>query len=143
MLLNYIGMTATIVGMILVTLMPTGYSNDMVQLVPFESIMETWELATTRAIINSLLLNVMLFVPFGFFLYLLIRRELLTTVLACITSIVIEMMQYILPIGRVTNIDDVILNTIGGIIGMLLGVIILKLEVVYNVIVKGKGKNKQ
>lgn len=143
MLLNYVGMTATVVGMILVTLMPTGYSNDMVQLVPFDSIIETWELATTRAIINSLLLNVLLFVPFGFFLYLLIRKELLTTVLACITSIMIETMQYILPIGRVTNIDDVILNTIGGIIGMLLGVIVLKLEVVYNIVVRGKNRNKQ
>lgn len=143
MLLNYVGMTATVVGMILVTLMPTGYSNDMVQLVPFDSIIETWELATTRAIINSLLLNVLLFVPFGFFLYLLIRKELLTTVLACITSIMIETMQYILPIGRVTNIDDVILNTIGGIIGMLFGVIVLKLEVVYNIVVRGKNRNKQ
>jgi glycopeptide antibiotics resistance protein len=141
-LLNYVGMTATVVGMVLVTLMPTGYNNDMVQLVPFQSIIETWELATTRAIINSLLLNVLLFVPFGFFLYLLTRKEFFTTIMACITSILIEVMQYVLPIGRVTNIDDVILNTIGGIIGMLIGVIVLKLEMVYSVFIRGNDKDK-
>lgn len=142
-LLCYIGMVASVVGILLVTLMPTSYPNDMVQMTPFQSIMETWELATTRAVINSLLMNVILFVPFGFFLYLLSRKEFLTTVAACLMSISIEVLQFILPIGRVTNIDDVILNTVGGIIGMLLGVLILKLEMVYNILYKGKNTTKR
>lgn len=142
-LLIYIGMISTVVGMILVTLIPAGYPNDSLQLVPFDSIIETWELATTRAIINSLIMNVLLFVPFGFFLYLITRKEFLTTVAASLTSILIEALQFILPVGRVTNIDDVILNTIGGIIGMLLGVLVLKLEIVYNIIYKGNSSTKE
>lgn len=64
----------------------------------------------------------------------------MTTVLACLMSISIEVLQYVLPIGRISNIDDVILNTLGGIIGMLCGVLVLKLQIVYNILTSGKGK---
>lgn len=139
-LMIYIGFTVTIVGMILVTLMPTDYPNQLIQVVPFLSIMETLQFATPRAIVNSLVMNIILFVPFGFFLYILTRRPLMTTVLACLMSISIEVLQYMLPIGRISNVDDVILNTLGGIIGMLCGVLVLKLQIVYNILTTGKDR---
>lgn len=139
-LLIYIGFTGTIVGMILVTLMPTDYPNQLIQLIPFLSIMETLQFATLRGIVNSLVMNIILFVPFGFFLYIMTRRALLTTVFACLMSISIEVLQYVLPIGRISNVDDVILNTLGGIIGMLCGVLVLKLQIVYNILTTGKGR---
>ncbi|WP_052254632.1 VanZ family protein [Salinicoccus sp. YB14-2] len=142
-LLIYIGFTVTIVGMILVTLMPTDYPNRLLQLVPFLSIMETLQYATPRGIVNSLVMNIILFIPFGFFLYILTRRVLLTTVLACLVSILIEVLQYVLPIGRISNIDDVILNTLGGIIGMLCGVLVSKLQIVYNILTTGKDKRQK
>ncbi|SDK35628.1 VanZ family protein [Lacicoccus qingdaonensis] len=142
-LIIYIGFTVTIVGMILVTLMPTDYPNQMIQLVPFSSITETLEYATPRAIVNSLLMNIILFIPFGLFLYILTRKPFLTTVLACLMSISIEVLQYVLPIGRISNIDDVILNTLGGIIGMLCGVLVLKLQIVYNILTTGKGNTNK
>ena len=139
-LMIYIGFTITIVGMILVTLMPTDYPNQMTQLVPFSSISETMQYATPRAIVNSLVMNIILFIPFGFFVYILSRRPFLTTVLACLMSVSIEVLQYVLPIGRISNVDDVILNTFGGIIGMLCGVLVLKLLIVYNILTTGKGR---
>ncbi len=139
-LMIYIGFTVTIVGMILVTLMPTDYPNQLTQLVPFASIVETMEYATPRAIVNSLVMNIILFIPFGFFLYILTRSPLLTTALITLMSISIEVLQYVLPIGRISNIDDVILNTVGGIIGMLGGVLVLKLQIVYNILTTGKGR---
>lgn len=139
-LMIYIGFTITIVGMILVTLMPTGNPNQLTQLVPFSSIVETMEYATPRAVVNSLVMNIILFIPFGFFVYILLRKPFLTTVLACLMSISIEVLQYVLPIGRISNIDDVILNTLGGITGMLGGVLVLKLQSVYNILTTGKDR---
>ena len=138
-LMIYIGFTVTLVGMILVTLMPTDHPNQLTQLVPFASIIETMQYATPAAIVNSLVMNIILFIPFGFFVYILSRRPLLATVLACLMSISIEVLQYVLPIGRISNIDDVILNTLGGIIGMLAGVLVLKVQIVYNILTTGKG----
>lgn len=139
-LLIYIGFTVNLAGMLLVTLMPTEYPDRMVQLIPFLSIFETLEYATPRAIFNSIVLNVILFIPFGFFIYILTRRPLLTVCLTVIGSVTIEVLQYVLPIGRISNIDDVILNTAGGIIGMLCGMLALKIQIVYNILTKGKGK---
>ncbi len=139
-LLIYIGFTVNIAGMLLVTLMPTDYPNRLLQLTPFLSIMETLQYATPRAIFNSLVLNIILFVPFGFLTYIMTRRAGLTIFMAIAGSAAIEVLQYVLPIGRISNIDDVILNTLGGIIGMLCGVLALKIQIVYNILTTGKGK---
>lgn len=70
--------------------------------------------------IKNILGNILLFVPFGFFgSYYLKNKKMITTVLlTLITSFTIEVVQYY--IGRVFDIDDIILNLIGGIIGFLL-----------------------
>ena len=91
-----------------------------------------------RAIINSIGMNILLFVPFGVFLFLMIRQEIITVLFAFLFSATIEFLQYTLPIGRISNVDDVILNTLGGIIGMLVGVIVLKFGIVYNRVRKGR-----
>lgn len=64
--------------------------------------------------------NIVLFIPFGFFAsYYLKNKKMFTSViLTLITSTTIEVVQYY--IGRVFDIDDIILNLIGGIIGFLL-----------------------
>lgn len=142
-LLLYIGATVNIVGMLLVTLMPTDYPNQLTQLTPFLSIIETFQYATPRGIFNSLFLNIILFIPFGFFTYILTRRAGLAVFLSLCFSVTIEVLQYVLPIGRISNIDDVILNTIGGVIGMLCGVLALKIQIVYNILTTGKGKQSK
>jgi len=64
--------------------------------------------------------NIMLFVPYGFLAsYFLDNKKLgVMTVLTLITTLTIETVQYY--IGRVFDIDDVILNLIGGIGGFLI-----------------------
>lgn len=64
--------------------------------------------------------NIILFVPFGFLSsYLLKNRKLgIAVILTLIASGTIETVQYY--IGRVFDIDDIILNLLGGIIGFLL-----------------------
>ncbi|MBF0754286.1 VanZ family protein [Jeotgalicoccus nanhaiensis] len=136
--LSVIGLTMSLVGIFLVTMMPTSNDSDIVELTPFASIEEMWYFATTEALINSVLMNIVLFIPAAFFLYIIIRKELLTTILCTLLSVFIETMQYLLPIGRITSIDDVILNTLGGITGVILGVIFLKFKDVYYALFGGK-----
>ena len=70
--------------------------------------------------IKNVLGNIILFIPFGFLSsYLLKNRKLgVITILTIIASGTIETVQYY--IRRVFDIDDIILNLLGGIIGFLI-----------------------
>lgn len=69
---------------------------------------------------KNILGNIMLFIPYGFLSsYLLKNKSIsLTVLLSLIVSVTIEVVQYY--IGRVFDIDDIILNVLGGLIGCLL-----------------------
>jgi len=71
--------------------------------------------------------NVALFVPLGFFLYLAVRRSMvLCTAVATLVSVGVEILQ--LPIySRASDIDDVITNGLGALIGVVLGVVVLRI----------------
>lgn len=64
--------------------------------------------------------NMMMFLPYGFFIsfYLKLRKAPIAFTLSLIASVVIETIQ--LLIGRVFDIDDIILNVIGGMFGFYL-----------------------
>ena len=66
---------------------------------------------------KNVLGNMLLFLPYGFFVsYILETKESrLTFFLTVIASISIEIVQ--LMIGRVFDVDDIILNVIGGMLG--------------------------
>lgn len=130
--MTYFGMTMTIIGILLVTLMPTSLEGHSLNLKPFLTIQELLDYATKEAIFNNIVMNIVLFMPFGFFLYLIMRKELLVSIIGMFFSIFIETLQYIFPIGRTTNIDDVILNVSGTIIGIIVGVLFLKIEQIYD-----------
>ena len=61
--------------------------------------------------------NILLFVPFGFFVsyYLKTKKLIPIFILSLITSLSIEITQN--AIGRTVDIDDIILNVTGGIVG--------------------------
>ena len=65
-----------------------------------------------------------MFIPFGFFASYFLKSKKLTLplILTIILTCTIETVQYY--IGRVFDIDDIILNVIGGIIGFLLYVVV-------------------
>ena len=75
---------------------------------------------TSRLFFKNVLGNMILFLPFGFFTsyYLKVDKVRLPLLLTLVASISIEVVQ--MCIGRVFDVDDIILNVIGGILGFYL-----------------------
>lgn len=69
-------------------------------------------------IINEVLPNVIMLIPLGFFLPIVfkkMRKIYNTAIIVFLTTVSVELIQYF--VGRSTDIDDIILNILGGIIG--------------------------
>lgn len=77
--------------------------------------------ANTDVIINNTLGNILVFLPLGFFLPLLFKRYskfIKAAAAAAFLSFAIEAIQITMQLGQF-DIDDVILNTLGAVIGFL------------------------
>ena len=76
---------------------------------------------TSRLFIKNVIGNMIMFLPFGFFISYYLKNEKiwLTLFITLITSVAIEVVQLTM-IGRVFDVDDIILNVLGGIIGYLI-----------------------
>lgn len=72
--------------------------------------------------------NMLMFMPYGFFIsfYINLRKDDIALLLALIASSIIECIQ--LLIGRVFDIDDIILNVIGGMIGFYIYDLLCKIK---------------
>ena len=72
---------------------------------------------TSRLFFKNVLGNMILFLPFGLFTsyYLKVEKINIPLILTLIASISIEVVQ--LCIGRVFDVDDIILNVVGGLLG--------------------------
>ena len=83
---------------------------------------------TSRLFIKNIIGNILLYMPFGLFVasYLDVRKLYPTIILTFISSISIEIVQYL--IGRVFDVDDIILNLLGGAIGALIFILFDKLR---------------
>lgn len=95
--------------------------------VPFKEIFR-YEFGS-RLFIKNIIGNVLLFLPYGYFAadYLNSKKIITVSFLTLLVSITIELVQ--LNIGRTFDIDDVLLNTLGGMLGYLLYRIIEKIKV--------------
>ncbi|WP_241657848.1 VanZ family protein [Anaerobacillus alkaliphilus] len=103
---------------------PVGPGGRNYNFIPFRSIYRIAVYSPT--IIDPLKIlvgNVILFMPFGFLAPIALKKLrksiFSTTVLAMFFSIAIESSQFLFTY-RVSNIDDVILNTLGAFIGAIL-----------------------
>lgn len=69
--------------------------------------------------VKNVLGNMLMFLPYGFFVsfYLKNKKPWLTLILTVIASFSIELVQMV--IGRVFDIDDILLNLLGGYLGYL------------------------
>ncbi len=124
-----------------VTFQDVGWSTS--NFIPFKE-MFRYKLGS-RLFIKNVLGNIIMFMPYGFFVsyYLNLKKPLSSFLMILLVSISIETTQ--LMIGRVFDIDDIILNVIGGMIGFyiynFLNIIndhlpaILKNPIVYNIII--------
>lgn len=74
----------------------------------------------SRLFVKNVLGNMLMFLPYGFFIsfYLENKKPKLTLVLTLIASFSVELVQ--LMIGRVFDIDDILLNLLGGYLGYLM-----------------------
>lgn len=88
------------------------FSNNFI---PFKEIMR-YDLSS-GLFYKNVIGNVLLFVPFGYFVSDIINNKklLVSMFITLVTSVSIEVIQ--MNIGRSFDIDDIILNFVGGIIG--------------------------
>ena len=107
------------------------YSNNFI---PFQEIFR-YSL-TSKLFYRNVIGNVILFLPFGYFVsyYCKLNKFYLNLLVVFITSLAVETIQSI--IGRSFDIDDIILNLIGGYIGYLFYIISNKFLKFYSVKIK-------
>ena len=100
----------------IVTFQDNSYGTN--NLIPFKEIFRYN--FNSSLFIKNVLGNILLFIPFGVFVTHFIKNKKIwpTLILSVLISFSIEFAQSV--IGRTADIDDVILNTIGGIIGYIL-----------------------
>ena len=111
--------------------------------VPFKEIFR-YQLFSS-SFIKNVIGNMIMFMPYGFFIsyYLKLDKKSYVILMSLLISVTIEITQ--LVIGRVFDVDDILLNVIGGILGYFIYRIIhnfkdmvpnfLKNDIFYNIIV--------
>ena len=112
--------------------------SHSIELIPFHIIIHQFKYCNTsyglQAFVFNIIGNIGVFIPIGIILAYLFDSNIKKTVLhGCIISIFIEIVQ--IPLKRTTDIDDVILNTTGTIIGYFIYKII-------SIIIKKRTANK-
>lgn len=86
-----------------------------INITPFQEIFR-YEFGSSL-FVKNIIGNVLMFIPYGFFVsyFLKEKRTLMILMLTLVVSATIEYTQ--LKIGRVFDIDDILLNLIGGMLG--------------------------
>ena len=95
-------------------------------LIPFREILR-YDLFSS-AFMKQVVGNVLMFVPLGYFAthYCKLKGVVSITIISLLSSSTIEIVQHF--IGRSVDIDDVILNVLGGIIGFIVYKLLSKIE---------------
>lgn len=87
--------------------------------VPFDSVKSAMEDGFSYDAWAQIIHNIMLFMPLGFILYA-VRGRTMPVLLSCTAfSVLIEITQYFTGLGYL-DVDDILWNTLGGLIGTLL-----------------------
>ena len=82
----------------------------------------------SRLFFKNVIGNMIMFLPYGFFIgyFLRLDKKRMVVILITITSLTIELTQ--LKIGRVFDIDDILLNILGGFIGFNMYLLLIKIK---------------
>lgn len=130
-LLLDVALALCLLGIVSVTLLPavgggTGLEQGL-QLRPFTSIVAQLTSALDASVAFRIVgLNIVLFIPLGLLLRVRPLGWLTTVAVVAATSLTIETAQAVLPLGRTANIDDVLLNTLGGALGAAAATMLLR-----------------
>ena len=117
--LNTFLLAAYLVFIVYMTLMGREAGNGRLQLKLFWSYRLFWSNPKVRM---EILNNIWLFVPLGTILYRLFPGIYIVFV-PILISIAVEVSQYLLGVG-LCEVDDVVSNGLGGLIGILVGVVV-------------------
>ncbi|MDL9980976.1 VanZ family protein [Microbacterium sp. ASV49] len=111
----------------LLLLSRTPGSERSINLIPFASVADylfSGSAGTRRFAFGNIAGNVLLFIPLGAYLSLLTRMTIAKTMLVIASvSVAVEIIQGLFALGA-SDIDDVILNCLGGLLGILLFVVL-------------------
>ena len=123
-------------GIVSLTVWSSGFSYTKVDPRPFDDLRHLAHRVEHRPISTQILAviivpiigNILLFVPWGFLMFIslygvdrpTLQTYVLTILLGFTFTLVVEGWQYFLP-SRVTDVNDVIWNTVGTVLGAVLG----------------------
>ena len=103
-------------------------------LVPFQEIMRFWNYRDQLGMlaVMNLVGNVAIFVPLGFLGAMVRKRRsfIRTSLDGFLFSLLVEIFQFVAKVGRF-DVDDLILNTIGAMLGYIIFIIVNAMRRVY------------
>lgn len=109
---------------ILIMLLFKGFWKRMdsqsINLIPFKTIFNYITLIASPKFgfsVENIVGNILLFLPMGIYLNVITDRNKLSLTIIILISILVEVIQYLFNFG-ILDIDDIILNSIGGFIGI-------------------------
>ncbi len=105
----------------------TSSADRSLNIIPFQVFTESWSMPESKKILQTVA-NIVMFIPISFMIpvtFRKMRRLWKTALYLSFFSFIIEFTQYFT--GRSADIDDLILNTIGGILGYLIFFIFTRL----------------
>ena len=107
-----------------------GQENYRYNLIPLKEIERFWKYRKELGVHSfyNLVGNVLIFVPAGFFIPMLWKEKrgfLFTTCITFQMSLLVEILQMVFRVGSF-DVDDLILNTLGGMLGYLLLLLVEK-----------------
>lgn len=108
-------LVASVTAIVVVTLLPAPGDN-VVRLWPFDDIGEAF-LEPDRVLLLETAANILLFVPFGAALSLRGFAIGKTALSGLLLSAIVESAQLLFISGRTTSLDDLLLNTVGAMVG--------------------------
>lgn len=123
-LLSYIFVIYIMCLFYVVTFQDVSWSSS--NFIPFKEIFRYK--VGTKLFFKNVLGNMIMFIPYGFFIsyFLKLKKVYSASLMILLTSVTIEVTQ--LLIGRVFDVDDIMLNLLGGIIGFAIYYIIYKIK---------------
>lgn len=102
------------------------YGLKNINLIPFRNIAPYIKNITEPFAFKNIIANIVIFIPLGFFISHIKPKNVFTALVICLSVILsIELIQLFFKIGFF-DVDDIILNFIGSLIGMGINKILIK-----------------
>ena len=114
-----LALLAAVAGIMALTLNPNNEDNR-VQLVPFRDLAEALASPAGETVLLAAVANVLLFVPFGAALNMRGLSPPKSALVGFALTLCVEGAQLLFVSGRTTSVEDLLLNTLGTVVGHML-----------------------